>query len=169
LGHVPELLRALDTLAVVLESNRATTADAVEIARLLGGTAAARRRLALQPFPADRPALARARSRVRVSLGDGPWAAELERGAAQSLDDVARRVLRMRGSRLRPTSGWDSLTPTEWRVAELAAEGLRNLEIADRLVVAPGTVKIHLSHIFAKLGVHSRSELAAAYARQQPK
>lgn len=51
------------------------------------------------------------------------------------------------------------LTPQELRVFELAAQGLSNEAIAGRLRVSPGTVKTHLEHIYAKLGVHSRREL----------
>ena len=45
-------------------------------------------------------------------------------------------------------------------------EGLRNDAIARRLFIAPGTVKVHLSHIFAKLGITTRAELAAQAAAQ---
>ena len=57
--------------------------------------------------------------------------------------------------------GWDSLTATERQVVDLAAEGLSNVDIARRLFVSPGTVKVHLHHIFGKLGVIRRAELAA--------
>jgi DNA-binding CsgD family transcriptional regulator len=54
----------------------------------------------------------------------------------------------------------DELTPTEERVAELAAAGLRNVEIAARLHVTPKTVEATLSRVYRKLGVRSRTELA---------
>ncbi len=47
------------------------------------------------------------------------------------------------------------------RVAELAGEGLTNPQIAERMFIARGTVKVHLGHIFTKLTVRTRSELAA--------
>jgi DNA-binding NarL/FixJ family response regulator len=53
------------------------------------------------------------------------------------------------------------LTPREWRVMELAAKGLSNKEIGRRLNVSAGTAKIHLYHIFKKVGVKSRSALAS--------
>jgi predicted ATPase/DNA-binding CsgD family transcriptional regulator len=167
LGHAPELIRALEALAVVLGPAAAAPGAATEIARLLGGTAAARRRLGLVPFPADRYRLAAAAGQLEGLLGKVRWAEEVERGGTQSLDDLVHRVLRMRGPRHRTLTGWDSLTPAERRVAELAAAGLRNAEIAGKLFVAPGTVKIHLSHVFAKLGVRTRTELSAAYTRQR--
>ena len=62
--------------------------------------------------------------------------------------------------RKRPTAGWDSLTPTELRIVCLVATGLTNPQIAEQMFIARGTVKVHLSHVFAKLGVSTRAELA---------
>ncbi|MFL5829199.1 MAG: AAA family ATPase, partial [Solirubrobacteraceae bacterium] len=59
-------------------------------------------------------------------------------------------------------SGVESLTPSERRVAELAAEGPTNREIAQALVVTQRTVDVHLTSIFRKLGISSRSQLASA-------
>lgn len=50
------------------------------------------------------------------------------------------------------------------QVVELAVEGLTNPEIAERMFISRGTVKIHLSHVYAKLGVRNRSELAGLAA-----
>lgn len=57
------------------------------------------------------------------------------------------------------------LTAREREVALLAAEGATNAEISRALVVSERTVKAHLTHVFAKLGVRSRTELAAHLAR----
>ena len=62
--------------------------------------------------------------------------------------------------------GWASLTPSERRVADLAAEGLTNPAIAAQLFVGVGTVKTHLNHVYAKLGLTNRTELATAVARR---
>ena len=51
-------------------------------------------------------------------------------------------------------------------MARLVSEGLRNDAIARRLFIAPGTVKVHLSHIFVKLGITTRAGLAAQAAAQ---
>lgn len=167
LGHLPELLRALDALAIVLGAD--DDIEPAEPARLLGATASARARLGWKVFPSDAPRLDHTISRARAALGNDLFAAEFERGGTQSLEDVIRRARGTRGPRRRPASGWESLTPAELRVAELAAAGLHNAEIAAKLFVSPGTVKVHLAHVFAKLAVRSRTELSAAYARHRGK
>ena len=58
------------------------------------------------------------------------------------------------------THGWAALTTSERTVAQLVAEGLTNREVADRLFVSPHTVNSHLRHVFTKLGINSRVELA---------
>jgi predicted ATPase/class 3 adenylate cyclase/DNA-binding CsgD family transcriptional regulator len=82
-----------------------------------------------------------------------------------SFDDAVTMVLRARGARLRPATGWPSLTPTEREVVALVAEGLSNPEVAERLFMSRSTVKTHLNHVFAKLGIATRAELAAAFVR----
>jgi len=54
----------------------------------------------------------------------------------------------------------EGLTPAEQRVAELVAEGRTNREVAATLVLGERTVETHLTHIYAKLGIRSRTELA---------
>jgi DNA-binding CsgD family transcriptional regulator len=75
--------------------------------------------------------------------------------------DACAYARRARGERRRPSFGWDSLTPTELSVVALAADGLTNPEICERLFISRGTVKTHLGHAFAKLGVKTRAELAS--------
>jgi pimeloyl-ACP methyl ester carboxylesterase/DNA-binding CsgD family transcriptional regulator len=65
----------------------------------------------------------------------------------------------------RPATGWQALTDAERQVAELVAVGLTNREVAERLYLSRYTVETHLKHVFAKLGVSSRAELAALAAR----
>jgi DNA-binding CsgD family transcriptional regulator len=63
-------------------------------------------------------------------------------------------------ARERPLTGWDSLTPAELRVVELAARGATNKEIAKELWLSPYTVDTHMRHSLAKLGLRSRVALA---------
>ncbi|WP_272475801.1 helix-turn-helix transcriptional regulator [Baekduia alba] len=81
---------------------------------------------------------------------------------ALPLDDALAYVRRAWGPRRRPGAGWGSLTPTEVEVVRLAVEGLSNPEIGAKLYMSRSTVKTHLSHVFAKVGVANRTELAAA-------
>jgi DNA-binding CsgD family transcriptional regulator len=74
-----------------------------------------------------------------------------------------------RGARTRPQLGWESLTPTEHRVVELVAEGLSSPQIGERLYVSPRTVQTHLAHVFAKLQISSRTQLATEATRRQPR
>jgi DNA-binding CsgD family transcriptional regulator len=91
-------------------------------------------------------------------------AAEAE-GAALDWREAASYAARARGERKRPSHGWAALTPTEQQVVALVAEGLTNPQIAERLLMGRATVKTHLDHVFAKTGLHSRTELAAEYVR----
>ncbi len=56
-------------------------------------------------------------------------------------------------------ASWSSLSPRERSVAELVITGLRNREIAVRLGITEGTVKVHLYKVYEKLGIRSRTEL----------
>jgi DNA-binding CsgD family transcriptional regulator/tetratricopeptide (TPR) repeat protein len=87
-------------------------------------------------------------------------------GARRDLDRVNARlhtlgVRRPRRRRpRRPALGWDALTESEDRVADLASRGLTNPEIGTRLFVSHRTVGTHLAHIYGKLQISSRVELA---------
>ena len=68
--------------------------------------------------------------------------------------------VRMQGTETHPGFGWDSLSESERRVADLVARGLSNKEIGARLYMSHRTVGSHLYRIFPKLGLRSRVELA---------
>ena len=89
------------------------------------------------------------------------------RGGMRTLADRARHELKAAGARPRRTAltGIDSLTPSERQVAELAARGHGNREIAQQLYVTRRTVETHLTHAFGKLGVANRSELVDLLAQ----
>lgn len=76
----------------------------------------------------------------------------------------ARAELLAAGARPRSQThcGPASLTPTEYRVATLAAQGLSNRDIAERLFVVRRTVELHLSSAYRKLGIRGRNGLSAA-------
>jgi DNA-binding CsgD family transcriptional regulator len=82
---------------------------------------------------------------------------------ARAWAERARAELARVGGRA-PSSG--ELTPTERRVAELVSEGLQTKQVAAALFVSAKTVEGHLTNIYAKLGVHSRAELARLQSRR---
>jgi predicted ATPase/DNA-binding CsgD family transcriptional regulator len=130
-GLRPGIVRSLEALAAYAPQEQA--------ARLRDAAAAARAQLGLAP-------------------GAGP---SDDDGAVMSLEDAAAYASRARGTRRRPDHGWGSLTPAETEVVRLAVNGLSNPEIGARLYMSRSTVKTHLSHVYAKLGVANRTELAA--------
>lgn len=158
-GGVIDSLEALGGLAARAESD-------LEALRLLAGAAAHRERTGLARWPVHQPSFDEAIARAEAALDEGAAARARAEGAALSLDELVAYVSRARGERKRPSSGWASLTPTEEEVVALVAEGLTNPQIGERLFIARSTVKAHLSHIFVKLGVTSRSELAASAVRR---
>jgi DNA-binding CsgD family transcriptional regulator len=85
------------------------------------------------------------------------------------LADRARDELSRSGARLirEPVSGVEALTPSEVRVAELAAEGLTNREVAQALFVSEKTVETHLGRVYRKLDIKSRHALPGALAERQ--
>ena len=96
--------------------------------------------------------------------------AEQAEADGQGLDwrAAAEYAGRARGERKRPRHGWDSLTPTEQQVVALVTDGHTNAQIAAQLIMGRATVKTHLAHIFNKLGVTTRAQLAGEAARRIP-
>jgi DNA-binding CsgD family transcriptional regulator len=120
-------------------------------------------------------------ARARTHLAYGAWLRRRRRSvdsrdhlrAARDMFDAlgaipwsekARRELRAAGetSRRRDPDARDQLTPHELQIVQLAAEGLTNREIGQRLYLSHRTVSSHLHRIFPKLGVVSRAELRTA-------
>ncbi|MGH9044819.1 MAG: ATP-binding protein [Acidimicrobiales bacterium] len=90
---------------------------------------------------------------------------------AHPLVDRAVRELRASGARPRrlALSGVEALTPSERRVAELAAEGNKNARIAELLYVSEKTVEGHLSRTYQKLGISSRDQLHTMFTAMRPR
>lgn len=138
-----------------------------EAARLLGAAQSLRDTTGAARFPVRDASHEVCTTLLRDAMGvaafDAAWAA----GAALTLDDAVAYARRGRGRRKRPTQGWESLTPTELEVVELVAAGLTNPQIGERLFVSKRTVQAHLAHIFTKLDVSTRAELAAQTAARR--
>jgi DNA-binding NarL/FixJ family response regulator len=88
------------------------------------------------------------------------------RCGAVALVSRAREELRVAGARPRRLvrTGLGSLTPSELRVARMAADGMTNAAIAQALFVTLRTVEMHLSNAYRKLQIDSRTQLPAALA-----
>ena len=94
--------------------------------------------------------------------------AEVRAGGAPMTPEIARMVVRSFWvPSAAPSAMPDSngLTTREAGILILLAEGLSNKEIAHKAKISPGTVRIHLEHIFKKLHVRCRTEAAAKYFR----
>jgi len=157
---VAESLEALATLAADHESYGEAT-------RLLGAASSLRRSIGFARWPVDQAGYDAELVRCREGLGEVSFEAAWSEGEALGVDEVVAYASRARGERKRPSAGWASLTPTELEVVKLAAKGLTNPEIGERMFIGRGTVKTHLAHVFAKLGLTSRAQLAAEATRQE--
>lgn len=146
--------RAIDLLRESADTLRDSPAK-LEYARTLTELGAALRR-------ANRRADARGVLNEAIELA--------RRCGAGALVDRATVELRAAGGRSSDAaaSGADALTISERRVAELAAQGHSNPKIAQTLFVTRKTVETHLGHIYAKLGIASRTDLARALAGDPP-
>jgi DNA-binding CsgD family transcriptional regulator len=127
----------------------------------------------------DRVPMPFERARTLVVLGSVRRRAKMKRLARETLEE-AQAIFEGLGAQVwteralaeiariggrRPSS--DELTASERRVAELVAEGRSNKEVASTLVVTVKTVESHLSRVYAKLGLHSRAELAHRLATEK--
>jgi predicted ATPase/DNA-binding CsgD family transcriptional regulator/class 3 adenylate cyclase len=136
--------------------------------RLIAACEAAREPIGY-PRPAiDQPDHDATTAAVRAALGDAAFDEAWSHGRSLSLDDAVAYATRGRGARGRPSTGWASLTPVEKDVVRLVAAGLTNAQIGARLFISRATVKTHLVHVYAKLGINSRTELATRAAARSP-
>jgi DNA-binding CsgD family transcriptional regulator len=157
------VVRSLESLAQLGAAARAT-ADEV---RILAGCETARASMGVRRPPHRQASFDRANHTLLGALGTEDFDAAWSEGACLTLEDASAYASRARGARGRPATGWHSLTPTEHEVVGLVVEGLTNPQIADKLFMSRNTVKTHLTHIFAKLGLANRTELAIFAARWQ--
>jgi DNA-binding CsgD family transcriptional regulator len=154
-----EVLETLAAVAAAIDSP-------AEAARLLGGGAALRARIGWVPGVPEEAELRQLAATLVDAIGQDDFTSAYAEGEAMSQDDVVAYAGRGRGARKRPSFGWSSLTPTEADVVRLVADGLRNKDIAEKLFMSPATVKTHLTHVYAKLGLTNRTELAAQAAQR---
>jgi DNA-binding CsgD family transcriptional regulator len=166
-GEPAAVGRALRALGSVRPPERALEALEAAVAKLQDSQAALDRAGALVDFGAALRRSGRRRD-AREPLKGGLELAE--RCGATLLAARARGEAKAAGARPRRTAlhGHEALTAREHQVSALAAGGLSNREIAERLVVTVKTVEWHLRHSYLKLGVSSRKELRGKLGETEP-
>jgi predicted ATPase/DNA-binding CsgD family transcriptional regulator len=160
-GWRPTVIDALDVLAEIALFQR-------QYERAVRLSAAARMQrsiLGLAAFPPARQRAERQLAAAGAALGAEKLASASQDGAGLSLDEAVGYAQRGRGEHASAAHGWGSLSPVERQVVDLASYGLNNPNIARELFISRNTVKAHLSHAYAKLGVTNRIELARLAAR----
>jgi predicted ATPase/class 3 adenylate cyclase/DNA-binding CsgD family transcriptional regulator len=155
---VPDILECLAGLAGRADSHP-------EAARLFGGADAIRKRSGETRFKIYDSDYETSVASVREALGDSDFDTAWSEGAALTIQEAIAYAQRGRGERKRPSSGWASLTPAEIDVVRLVSEGLANKDIATRLFISPRTVQTHLTHVYTKLNLTSRVQLAQEAGR----
>ncbi|WP_082973869.1 LuxR C-terminal-related transcriptional regulator [Mycobacterium sp. E740] len=155
---IPDILECIGGLACHAGRHR-------DAARHCGAADAARRRMGLVRFKAFDTAQEDLVNEIRNVLGADEFEVAWAEGTAMSTDEAVAYALRGRGERKRPSCGWDALTPTELQIAGLVRDGLSNKDIATRMFVSPRTVQSHLRHVYDKLDLRSRVQLAQEASR----
>jgi DNA-binding CsgD family transcriptional regulator len=149
-------------------------ADAGALARAISELDSGPRRPALASVLEDAGVLARDQGHTDDAIALLVRALELniEIGATWDATRLRSR-LRQLGVRRRlvsadrPSTGWESLSPSEITVVALVSGGMTNREVAEQLFISPHTVNSHLRHIFTKLGIQSRVELTRIAAEHE--
>lgn len=140
----------------------------IQAFRVAGAAAVLRETYAVPAAPSERVQLEQWLSRARTSIGaraaDAAWhagrrlTAEEAIAEALSIDIDSSQANVVAVNQARPSDG---LTTREREIAMLIAGGLGTRQIAERLVIAEGTVRVHVERILSKLSLHSRTQLAA--------
>jgi predicted ATPase/class 3 adenylate cyclase/DNA-binding CsgD family transcriptional regulator len=163
MGHKAGVIEALEALAGI--ASAAEQGD--EAVRLVAAADALRTECGCRlRTPTQHRAYDETMATVRTRLEPDAFDAAWNQGAAMAWEEACDYAARGRGTRRRPSAGWAALSPMEAKVVALVADGLTNPQVGERLFISKHTVDSHLRHVFAKLGVSSRAELAAQAARR---
>jgi ATP/maltotriose-dependent transcriptional regulator MalT len=153
-------LQAIDGLTLLAEI-AAFNGQYDQATRLMSATETERRALGVIAFPAATKAMKRVLAAAATALGEQNLDEAWRDGARLSLEEaITHHAQRSGVRRTTVTGGWVSLSAAERQVVELASQGQSNPEIASELFMSRHTVKAHLAHVYIKLGVSNRTELA---------
>lgn len=155
---VPDIFDLLARLATQAESYP-------EAARLVGAADTVRERTGEVRYKIYQAGYEALVAELRDAMGHNAFDAARAEGATLSTEEAIAYARRGRGERKRPSTGWASLTPAELDVVRLVSAGLGNKDVATRLFISPRTVETHLTHVYTKLGLASRVQLAQEAAR----
>jgi len=158
---IPDILECVADVARHADRRR-------EAVRLCSAADAARLRMGMVRFKVFDAEYEASVAALRKTIDGNDFDAIWAEGAAMSTEEAIAYAQRGRGERKRPSTGWRSLTPTELGVVRLVGDGLPNKDIATRLFISPRTVQSHLRHVYNKLGLTSRVQLAQEATRQIP-
>jgi non-specific serine/threonine protein kinase len=163
-GERLSVARALEAIATLLAEARPESSM-----RLVGAAGTLRQELGARPTPAERDRLDSWQAGALRRLGGQTYAAALAEGGRQPLGqavaEAAAAAQAVVQSQYATAQLADELTAREREVARLLARGLSNRQIGEALTIAEGTARIHAERILAKLGLHSRVQVAA-WARE---
>lgn len=152
---------------VVLMDLRMPRRDGIEATRRLRDQMPAVRVVVLTTYTDDKSVLEALRAGARGYLTKDAGGEEISQALRQVLDDRAMIDPRVQHHLVEALNAApaapDGLTTREAEVLTLMARGLTNAAIAERLVITPHTVKTHITHVFAKIGVRDRAQ-AVTYA-----
>jgi predicted ATPase/DNA-binding CsgD family transcriptional regulator len=171
LGGRARLAMPMEGLAQVAAAcGRAATA-----LRLASAAAMLRQTYAVPATPTERVQLDRWLSRARARIGARAAEAAWEAGRRLTAEEAVIEALAVDieqalpdGAQVVRHASSSALTAREGEVAMLVAEGLGTRQIAEHLVIAEGTVRVHVERILSKLGLHSRMQLAAWVVHRRP-
>jgi DNA-binding NarL/FixJ family response regulator len=160
-GWHPVVIDTLDILAEIALFRR----QHERAVRLIAAADQQRSILGLVAFLPGQKRTERHLAAIGTALSDENIKKTFKEGKRLSLEEAVADAQQGRRKRAGATDGWASLSPVERQVVELASQGLSNPDIARGLFKSRNTVKVHLSHAYAKLGVANRTELARLAVR----
>ena len=168
LGDKGTLLMSLEGLACVAGAE----GEGLRAGRLFGAAEALMEEIGYRLVPQERAVLEPYRASGRSQLGEAAWEEAVAGGKAMGLEEAIEYVLSEQDPSTTttlssaPEQHPGGLTSREVEVLGLVAEGLTNVQVAQRLFLSPRTVDTHLSSIYHKLGVSSRAA-AVRFALEQ--